>query len=36
MEFIGIFGIEVGSHKFSNSYYIVDRKDFSDSSGFQR
>ena len=31
-----IFGIEIGCHKFSNSYYIVDHKDISDSSGFQR
>jgi len=31
-----IFGIEIGCHKFSNSYYIVDHKDISDASGFQR
>jgi hypothetical protein len=31
-----IFGIEIGCHRFSNSYYIVDRKDITDSSGFQR
>ena len=31
-----IFGIEIGCHKFSNSYYIVDHKDISDSSGFRR
>lgn len=31
-----IFGIEIGCHKFNNSYYIVDSKDISDSSGFRR
>ena len=31
-----IFGIEIGCHKFNNSYYIVDRKEISDSSGFRR
>ena len=31
-----IFGIEIGCHKHTNSYYIVDRNDISDSSGFRR
>ena len=31
-----IFGIEIGCHKHSNSYYIVDRQDVSDSSGFRQ
>ena len=31
-----IFGIEIGCHKYSNSYYIVDRQDVSDSSGFRQ
>ena len=35
-DILDIFGIEIGCHKFSNSYYIVDSKDISDSSGFRR
>lgn len=31
-----IFGIEIGCHKHSNCYYIVDSRDISDSSGFRR
>ena len=31
-----IFGIEIGCHKHSNRYYIVDSNDISDSSGFRR
>lgn len=31
-----IFGIEIGCHKHTNCYYIVDSRDISDSSGFRR
>ena len=31
-----IFGIEIGCHKSTNSYYIVDREDVSNASGFRR
>ena len=35
-DVLTLFGVEIGCNKSTNSYYIVERGDLSDSSGFRR
>lgn len=35
-DVLKLFGVEIGCHKSTNSYYIMERGDLSDSSGFRR
>lgn len=35
-DVLELFGVDIGCHKSNNAYYIVERGDLSDSSGFRR
>ena len=35
-DVLELFGVEIGCHKSTNAYYIVERGDLADSSGFRR
>lgn len=35
-DILDLFGIRIGCHKTTNSYYIVDRSDLNNASGFKR